>query len=668
MHCYERMGMKRKNIFLGKQPILISLAVLVLVLIAGFVWVFSGPKSIDEGDFIFDEWEENAGASDSREAHLIISSTMDWQFFIEDVNSGNDYADFIVLLDADLNFEESGNILPVGTEQTPFRGIFDGNNHRISNVSIISQDKYVGLFAVTEFAEIKNLILQDCIIYSEDAIGTGGIVGCADSSTIRNCSVGGEMFSSHGSVGGIVGNNRSEIYNCNVEGAIVGSTVSGSYGDTSYGTGGISGDNRGYIYMCTNRASVSDDCETHESNTSRSGGITGYNYSFIESCTNYGAVTGGGIAKTNNKYATIRLCVNLGDVYSGISLGSYQDSAIDYCVNLGKTSGRYAGDIVSFWGQDSETNTYGAIERCLYINSSEVGVARIKSFEKSSLSNNYKIRKLSTIEGTELNQYLEKNEIEQLYNSLVMRERKQRLMSVIIICLSIMSLTIFGIFCRKSLETNNSSKIYKKAQQYIDEKEYWLACKALLEINEYKDYESIIKKCTELMLEQARDTGLLRMGTCNENETIEWTLVRDENNQIYYLARSAVAMGRVNSELECKTWDNTELASKLQTDYKEKWFGKIAEKYVSVEVSIPDIHEVQKLVISRSLMKCGNEYKIPEMLMRSGYVYWWLKGDINSGRLPFVSADGLINERGKMITDELAVRPIIKVEMHEKSN
>lgn len=660
--------MKRVNKVLGKKQIFIALAVLVFFMIAGLAWAFSGPKNIDESEWLFDEWEEDVGYNDSRNVELIISSTAEWQSFIKKVNNGTDYADCVVQLDTDLSFEEYGNILPVGTEQFPFRGIFDGNNHTISNLTMSSQDKYVGLFAVVEYAEIKNLNLQDCIIYADEAIGTGGIVGCAEASTISNCSVDGELFSRHGSVGGVVGNNRSEIYNCNVKGSIVGSTVSGSYGDTSYGTGGIAGDNRGYIHMCANYAYISDDNDTHESNTSRSGGITGYNYSFIESCTNYGAVTGGGIANTNSKYATIRLCVNLGDVYSGVALGSYQDSTIVYCINLGKTSGRYAGDIVSFWGQDSETNTYGAIENCLYNNSSKAGVARRKSFGNASVRNNYKIKNFNTFEGNEASQYLESNDIKHFYDFLASRERKQRLMLTLIICVIALFGGFIAAFSISYLRTNNSSKIYKKAQKYIDEKEYWLACKTLLEIEEHKDYESTIENCTELMFEQASETGLLRMGTCNENNTIEWILVRDENDRIFYLARSAVAMERVNSELECTTWNDTELAEKLRSYYLEKWFGNFVNEYISVEISIPDIRQVQMLVSSGSKMKCENEYKIPEMLMRSGYVYWWLKGDIKSGRLPFVSADGLINERGKRITAELAVRPIIRVEMHEKSN
>lgn len=230
--------MKRVNKVLGKKQLFIALTVLVAFMIVGLTWAFSGPKKIDESEWLFDDWEEDVGYNDSGKVDLIISSTADWQSFVDKVNNGTDYADCVVQLNVDLNFEEFGNMLPVGTEQFPFRGIFDGNNHTIANLTMSSQDKYVGLFAVVEYAEIKNLNLQDCIIYADEAIGTGGIAGCAESSTISYCSVDGEVFSRYGSVGGVVGNNRSEIYNCSVKGSVVGSSVSGSYGDTSYGTGG----------------------------------------------------------------------------------------------------------------------------------------------------------------------------------------------------------------------------------------------------------------------------------------------------------------------------------------------------------------------------------------------------------------------------------------------
>ena len=113
----------------------------------------------------------------------------------------------------------------------------------------------------------------------------------------------------------------------------------------SYGTGGITGDNGNIIFQCENYANVFDNSEEHESNTLRSGGISGYNNGRIDSCVNYGKVTGGGITENNSKYGIIRCCFNLGEVYSGISVGSYQDSIIEYCVNLGQAEGHYAGDL-----------------------------------------------------------------------------------------------------------------------------------------------------------------------------------------------------------------------------------------------------------------------------------------------------------------------------------
>lgn len=87
--------MKRANKVLGKKQILIALAVLIFVMMAGLAWAFSGPKNIDESELVFDEWEEDVGANDSRVADLIISSTTEWQSFIDEVNNGTDYADCV---------------------------------------------------------------------------------------------------------------------------------------------------------------------------------------------------------------------------------------------------------------------------------------------------------------------------------------------------------------------------------------------------------------------------------------------------------------------------------------------------------------------------------------------------------------------------------------------
>ena len=51
------------------------------------------------------------------------------------------------------------------------------------------------------------------------------------------------------------------------------------------------------------------------------------------------------------------------------------------------------------------------------------------------------------------------------------------------------------------------------------------------------------------------------------------------------------------------------------------------------------------------------------MLTNSGGVYWWLKGEIRDARMPFVSSAGLISDKGRLITSDMAVRPMIKVEL-----
>lgn len=655
----------------GKKSIFIAGIIIASYLALGTIWSLTGIHVIDETQFKSEEYERVMGNDTAQTADLIISTKKDWLSFVDSVNNGNDYADRIVRIISDLDFGDNNiNVVPVGTYQCPFRGRLYGNNCTISNVSIRSSNQYVGLIGVAEFAVIDGINLQDCTIYSESAIGTAGIVGLAETSTISDCFVEGDLFAEYGSVGGIVGNNfYSEVSRCDVKGVIVGSSESSMYADTSLGTGGIVGANRGYVYLCNNYATISDDCDTHESNTSRSGGIAGYNYSLIEACGNFGTVTGGGIAKANTKYSSIIYCVNSGAVYSGIAIGSYQDSTIEYCVNIGTTEGRYAGDIVSFWGQDSEENSYGIIKNCLYVNSSRSGVARKKAFANSSVEKNSRIGKLNLNSQEQVEQLLQNKEFYRVYNWLVLREKKQR---ILVICISTLILLVGAIlFCLLKVycKMSNQGGVYNKAKKHISENEYWLACKGLLEIPGYKDSGSLVKQCLTELFNNADETGVLRMGTCNEDTTIEWKQISVSGTEKMYLSESALAIDQIHPDLECKDWNESQLAEKLNVYYKERWFGPLLGEYIKVEVSLPDIKTVEQVFAKSSQRVCGNKYNLSGMLMSSGFVYWWLKGEIQFGRLPFVSADGLISDRGKMITAEMAIRPVIKVEvLYEENN
>jgi hypothetical protein len=88
--------------------------------------------------------------------------------------------------------------------ETPFNGVFDGNAHTISNLTIKGMD-HLGLFGILGFeAEVRDLGVVNVNI-TGSGNGIGGLVGASESSVV-NCystgSVNGSEF-----VGGLVGSN-----------------------------------------------------------------------------------------------------------------------------------------------------------------------------------------------------------------------------------------------------------------------------------------------------------------------------------------------------------------------------------------------------------------------------------------------------------------------------
>ena len=78
-----------------------------------------------------------------------ICTPEDYLEFAEKVNSGNDYQNCEVSLQANLNFYGYDNVIPVGTvgeEGRSFRGTFNGNGYTISGVTMERPGDYAGLF------------------------------------------------------------------------------------------------------------------------------------------------------------------------------------------------------------------------------------------------------------------------------------------------------------------------------------------------------------------------------------------------------------------------------------------------------------------------------------------------------------------------------------------
>jgi len=95
------------------------------------------------------------------------------------VNSGIDLSQTYILLDNDIDMT-GVNYTPIGKGlDTPFRGTFDGQGHRIKNLEAYSTQQCLGLFGcVSGSSAIRNLIVDSSCRFIGTGYGTAGIVGC----------------------------------------------------------------------------------------------------------------------------------------------------------------------------------------------------------------------------------------------------------------------------------------------------------------------------------------------------------------------------------------------------------------------------------------------------------------------------------------------------------
>ena len=274
------------------------------------------------------------GAGEPNDPYLIHDAN---QMNTIGLNEGDLDKCFKLTADIDLGEYEGEDFNIIGIDYShPFRGIFDGNDHGISNLGYSSAATgYVGLFGYVggENAEIKNLRLIDPNVDAGTYDYVGSLVGYLSSGTITNCSVEGGSVKGDDYVGGLVGRNSSgTITNCSATGNVAGDYyVGGLVGFSSSGTitncsatgtvagryyvGGLVGNNSsGAISNCcattTTRGSYNIGGllgENHGSITdayaagiveggSQVGGLVGNNYGSIVNCYSNGAVTAEGFS------------------------------------------------------------------------------------------------------------------------------------------------------------------------------------------------------------------------------------------------------------------------------------------------------------------------------------------------------------------------------------
>jgi hypothetical protein len=139
----------------------------------------------------------------------------------------------------------------IGDYSNPFTGVFDGNNHVISNLTITASARdYVGLFGrVYVGGQIKNLGLEEFHIVGHHYVG--GLVGKNSSGSVTSCYATGDIRGTGWWIGGLVGHNSRSVTSCYATGDVsgynyVGGLVGGNYNSGSlnscYSSGTVSGD------------------------------------------------------------------------------------------------------------------------------------------------------------------------------------------------------------------------------------------------------------------------------------------------------------------------------------------------------------------------------------------------------------------------------------------
>ena len=246
--------------------------------------------------------------------------------------------DKLVKLTADIVLSEEDSLsIP------SFSGIFDGQNHKISNLRLSGAGSAQGLFRyLQEGGIVRNLKVEGRIRPQGSENQVGGIVGI-NYGLVYNCSFQGTVNGDN-EVGGIAGQNAScgEIRRCSSSAVVTG----------SHSVGGIVGSNHGTLNNCTNTGDVN----TYGTEVTYDlEDLTMENLEDINSTANVSAHTDtGGIAGISD--GKIYYCTNSGNVgYQHVGynvggiVGRLSQGYLQNCTNTGQVLGRK--DVAGIAGQ-----------------------------------------------------------------------------------------------------------------------------------------------------------------------------------------------------------------------------------------------------------------------------------------------------------------------------
>lgn len=300
-------------------------------------------------------WLNYAGGNGSPENPYQIANSEQLALLAWMTYEGCDFAHYILTNDIFLFNDRGYDWRTIGdydiNVNSPryFRGVFDGNNHKIFGLNIENpgQNMVSGLFGCTDNATIKNVHIENAHI--KNGVVTGALVGSAQNTIIENCTVTNSHIEYSQTAGGIVG-----TYTVNADDTFyIKDCVNEARLDSIYDGAGIvsaisveSGDFK--IESCINKGNIiAQNC---------SGGIAGMAIqSLITNCQNfgrtYGGKSGGIVGRVDN--CIVQNCINNetgvfdgGDYNAGGIVAQFSNGMLLNCQNYASGYGNTIGGIV----------------------------------------------------------------------------------------------------------------------------------------------------------------------------------------------------------------------------------------------------------------------------------------------------------------------------------
>ena len=277
-------------------------------------------------------------------------------------------------LAADIDLKDFGgsSFNLIGSDSHPFKGVFDGNEHTISNLTYVvtgneelTDDASITRFGLFRYIYDPNAVIKDLSLVNPDIrpastcqkrlFRVGALVGSLRSGSVSNCYIEGGQVLGEKSVGGLVGLNSGIISDCNTT-CTVGpaeqrllASVNASVERREF-FGGLVGYNYGEISNCHTAGEVTGERSV--------GGLAGEAYGMISNSWSGSDVSGdafiGGLVGKNRRTSKLSHCYATGHVSGRSNIGGLvgtclKESSIDNCYAIGSVSAEEeAGGLVGW--------------------------------------------------------------------------------------------------------------------------------------------------------------------------------------------------------------------------------------------------------------------------------------------------------------------------------